>query len=145
MTTIFTIKDTDGYAHDVIGDCLADAWARLCEPYEGDDEAPKFLKTGVRQRSVPDADDWVDKYKPVRNHLVDDAPMDGAMFETFPPESDYVWEQHQKDPRRVWTEVDCDGVLYIIPGWHFVNRFGYYITEIPWEDGEQGNLEFVVG
>ncbi len=38
---------------------------------------------------------------------------------------------------RIWTLVDCDGKMYITPGWHYVNRMDYIITEIPWEDGQR--------
>jgi hypothetical protein len=35
---------------------------------------------------------------------------------------------------RVWTAVDGDnGELILMSGWHFVNRFGYIVTERPYD------------
>ena len=78
-------------------------------------------------------DQWVEKYKPIKNHLDKyshpDTPY--GMFETFGAEVDYVKEQ---DPNKIWTLVDGDCSSLMLAGWHFVNRIGYYITEVPWTD-----------
>ncbi len=35
---------------------------------------------------------------------------------------------------RVWTMLDCDGKVYLAPGWHHINRTGdYVITKNPWK------------
>lgn len=39
--------------------------------------------------------------------------------------------------RRVWTLVDADGFTLVVSGRHFVNRLEYYITEVPWPEGEE--------
>lgn len=72
--------------------------------------------------------EWVDKYKPIQNHIDENAAFGGTMFETFGAEYDFVVSQ---DPAKVWTYVDGDGGSCIIDGWHFVNRLGYFITEVP--------------
>lgn len=38
------------------------------------------------------------------------------------------------DGRLVWTILDCDGRLYVSPGFHFVNRIDYVLCEVPWTD-----------
>ena len=39
------------------------------------------------------------------------------------------------DPHHVWTLVDGDeGGQYAVPGFHFVNRFGYARTAQGWTD-----------
>jgi hypothetical protein len=81
-------------------------------------------------------DDWRDAYRPVSNTLRTNAPFDGCMFETFGPELDAVTAA---DPACVWTIVstDDDDGLYLLSGFHFVNRLGYLITERPWQgDGQ---------
>lgn len=81
-------------------------------------------------------DEWRDAYRPVRNTLRTDAPSDGCMFETFGPELDAV---RAADPACVWTLVSSDGDdgLYLLSGFHFVNRLGYLVTERPWQgDGQ---------
>lgn len=88
---------------------------------------------GVRvmsTRQVHDYDEWEVQFRPIKNSLRDDAPYDGRMFETFGEEEDYVKRQ---DPRLIWTVLDCDGLLWLSPGWHFVNRFGYFVTQKPFE------------
>ena len=40
----------------------------------------------------------------------------------------------------VWTVIDVDGLLSIVPGWHFVNRFSYIVTSRRWTDESE---EFV--
>jgi len=37
-------------------------------------------------------------------------------------------------PYNVWTLVDAEGNPVLLPGWHLVNRLGYYITEKPWTE-----------
>jgi hypothetical protein len=73
-------------------------------------------------------DDWQDNYKPIKNHLVKDAPWDGCMFETYGPENEFIRNQ---DQHHVWTLIDSDESdnPIIVEGYHFVNRIGYFITK----------------
>jgi hypothetical protein len=51
------------------------------------------------------------------------------MFETYGDEVEFVKSQ---SPANIWTYGDGDdGGGYIWNGWHFVNRLGYFITEVP--------------
>ena len=72
---------------------------------------------------------WLEEFKPITNHIDDNASFDGIMFETYGEEVEFV---KQQDPRCIWTYGDGDdGGSYIWNGWHFVNRIGYFITEVP--------------
>ena len=73
--------------------------------------------------------EWLDKYKPIKNHLV----KDGTSFETYGDEVLFVCEQPNAT---VWTEMDGDEGVYIVAGYHLANRICYYVTEIPWTDDE---------
>ena len=76
-----------------------------------------------------DFDEWCEKYKPIQNHIDTNASFDGAMFETYGDEVAFVKEQ---DGSYIWTYGDGDdGGSYVWNGWHFVNRIGYFITEVP--------------
>jgi hypothetical protein len=87
-------------------------------------------KEGMMGRAMS-WDKWVEKYKPVKNHMTD-APVDGFMFETYGKEVAHVKRVARKTPNKVWTMVDGDNCkCYAIPGWHFVNRIGYFICEVP--------------
>lgn len=76
-------------------------------------------------------EDWYDKYKPIKNHLVQDKERD--YFETYDIELGYVLGIADTQPKRVWTYVDGDGGTYVVDGYHLVNRIYYFITEEPYE------------
>jgi hypothetical protein len=79
-------------------------------------------------------DEFDDRYPLVRNHLnphagwvLGDGP--GCLFETYGKELEFVISQ---DPDTIWTFVDGDdGDMYVINGFHFVNRVGYLISTVP--------------
>jgi hypothetical protein len=76
-----------------------------------------------------DFDDWCDTYKPIKNHIDTNASFNGEMFETYGDEVAFVKEQTED---RIWMYGDGDdGGSYIWSGWGFVNRLGYFITEVP--------------
>jgi hypothetical protein len=77
-------------------------------------------------------DAWFNKFKPIKNHLDKYAGPDGSyMFETYGEEYDFVKEQ---DNKYVWTWVQGDMSDVIIAGHHWVNRLGYYVATVPWDD-----------
>lgn len=81
-------------------------------------------------------DEWVDQYRPIPNPTGDSGFCIGddcLMYETYAPDLDVVTAAHEKDPRTVWTLLDVDGDLYLGDGFHYVNRMGYFITEVPYE------------
>jgi len=76
-----------------------------------------------------DFDEWFDTYKPIPNNIDTNASFDGHMFETYGDEVEFV---KKADPAYIWTYGDGDdGGSYVWNGWHFVNRIGYFITEVP--------------
>ena len=79
-----------------------------------------------------DFDEWCDVYKPINNHIDKNASFDGAMFETYGDEYEFVKQSPEKN---IWMYGDGDdGGSYIWSGWGFVNRIGYFITEVPFPD-----------
>lgn len=79
--------------------------------------------------------EWLEKFEPMQNKI-EGADMIGAneygvRFETYGKEYDCVLFMLAFFPYHVWTELDCDGELIIGNGWHFINRFAYYITDKP--------------
>jgi len=79
-----------------------------------------------------DYDDFVETYKPITNHIDTNASFDGMMFETYGEEVEFVKAQ---DENRIWMYGDGDdGGSYLWSGWGFVNRIGYFITEVPFPD-----------
>ena len=72
---------------------------------------------------------WEDKFKPIHNHFSNDPDQD--MFETYGEEVEFVTKA---DNKHVWTWIQGDMSDLIVAGYHYVNRLGYYITEVPWEN-----------
>jgi len=72
---------------------------------------------------------WAEKFKPIKNHFHSDP--DEEMFETYGVEVEYV---RNYDPRYIWTNIQGDESDLLVAGYHYVNRLGYYLSEVPWED-----------
>lgn len=78
---------------------------------------------------------WWDRFVPVGEPESGAGPCMGdtpRMFETYGADLATVQAAHAATPDCVWTLVD-DGTAYgsIIPGFRFVNRLGYFITQHP--------------
>jgi len=79
-------------------------------------------------------EEWEATYKPIYNHIdinasFQDESGNGIMFETYGEEVAFVKEQ---DPNKIWMYGSGDdGGTYIWNGWGFVNRLGYFVTEVP--------------
>ncbi len=62
------------------------------------------------------------------------------------PTGNAVWERPEIrdaaepiEATHLWTILDIDGDLYIVPGYHFVNSYGYVVTKEAWEALDQQN------
>ena len=76
-------------------------------------------------------DEFYEQFNPVKNHIDTNASFDGCMFETFGPELLHVQGRLKDDvmKRTIWTIIEVEGKFYYVSGYHYVNRFGYLITE----------------
>jgi hypothetical protein len=72
---------------------------------------------------------WEDKFKPIKNHFSKDP--DETMFETYGEEVEFI---QKADNKYIWTYLQGDMSDLICAGYHYVNRLGYYISSIPWEN-----------
>ena len=83
-------------------------------------------------------DEFDEQYPLVPNHLNPNASWGygdsgGCLFETYGDELAFV---RQQNPAAIWTVIDGeDGDLYVVSGYHFVNRVGYLVSHIPVPDG----------
>lgn len=75
-------------------------------------------------------DQFWDTYKPIKNHLDDNASLGGMMFETYGQELEFVKSQPDN---LIWTYCDDGDTVFISSGYHFVNRLGYLIASTPFE------------
>ena len=46
------------------------------------------------------------------------------------------------DPHFVWTILDCDGRLYVSPGFRFVIRIDYVLCSVPWSDDDVAQPDY---
>jgi hypothetical protein len=76
-------------------------------------------------------EEWDKKFQPATNPFNKEASWNGVMFETYGEELDYV-QCH--DENHVWTLVDGDLGISLLAGYYVVNRIGYFVTEVAWED-----------
>jgi len=81
-------------------------------------------------------DDFYATYKPLTNPFNANVSWNGCMLETYGREHEHVLEMLKKEPRKVWTVLECDGSLIVTSGYHHVNRMGYILTEVPVADDE---------
>jgi hypothetical protein len=73
-------------------------------------------------------EEWLVKYRPIKNPFDANAADDGCMFETYGPDFEFV---RQQPVGIVWTLVEDGEKLFVCEGFHYINRLGYYVTEIP--------------
>ena len=81
---------------------------------------------------------WQEKYKPINNLLSDNASWqdedgNGILFETYGDEEKFV---SAVDYHYVWTYIDGDNGTYVVNGRAFINRIGFFISQVPWQDDE---------
>jgi hypothetical protein len=72
---------------------------------------------------------WEDKFKPIKNHFRKDP--DETLFETYGEEVEFV---QKADNKYIWTWIQGDMSDLVVAGYHYVNRLGYYISSVPWDN-----------
>jgi hypothetical protein len=75
--------------------------------------------------------EWQERFKPIKNHFAKNDP-DLEMFETYGEEVEFVISKAEEN--KVWTWADGDYCSFVSNGYHFVNRIGYYVCEVPYDD-----------
>ena len=83
-------------------------------------------------------DEFYEKFNPIKNHIDTNAAFDGCMFETYGQELDYIKGLIDDGGKAsVWTIEEVEGKMYFVSGWHFVNRFGYLVTNEPVSENDE--------
>jgi len=81
-------------------------------------------------------EDWIEKYKPIRNPFNEKQTGDDEDFEinwSSLEENDLL--DDNKGENRIWTLIQGDrDSLWLVSGYHRVNRLHHYITEMPYEE-----------
>lgn len=92
-------------------------------------------------KQVKTYDEWVEKYNPVKNEFEETGSFEGCTFDYT--EEDQLNFLKKQNPANIWTMVDAEDSYVIIPGFHWVNRDCYFVTEKPVEK-EDLSSEFIV-
>ena len=137
------IFSADGAEHVLSDEALA--WAEGCQDQTivpkkkiADEPAVEPPKPVTEAKDDDDEyDAWIDKFDPQKNTVTENAPFDGCMYETHGKDLDFVEETYKSAPNTVWTIVENDESMTILPGMHRVNRFGFFITKNPWTDKDK--------
>lgn len=79
-------------------------------------------------------DEWVEKYKPIRNHIEESSTFEGYAFETYGEEFDFVCNQ---SPDKIWTLRNLGHKEVITFGLGWVDRDFYFVTEKPCEKEDE--------
>jgi len=88
-------------------------------------------------------DNFDEVFKPQINHIDDNASFNGCMYETYGEEQDYVRAVAKENPKKVWTIIEGDEGMYYVTGFHHVNRLGYLICEVEFEEEMDIKMEGV--
>lgn len=77
-------------------------------------------------------DDWISNFHPIENPGGQGLEIDDRnfMFETYGDEFEKIRNAYREDPLKVWTLLEPTDEQFIVEGLHFVNRIGYFITQI---------------
>ena len=70
---------------------------------------------------------WLVKYRPIQNHLDKTAPYGRRLFGIRGKDLKFVRTQPYS---KIWTLVEQDGKIVIRENFRWVNRLGYFITEV---------------
>lgn len=75
---------------------------------------------------------WIKTYKPIKNKWDTESLYDGCLFGTI---GSAISDVRKSPHTNVWTLISGDNeTMWIVPGFRRVDREGYFITELPWED-----------
>jgi hypothetical protein len=91
-------------------------------------------------------EEWEQQYRPVTNHLDPEASFNdgngGLMFETYGQDYDHITSLlNDGQVNRIWTWVDSDMGTQIVNGFHLVNRIGYFVTDVLWQENVTVNVD----
>ena len=107
-------------AEEYINTFLGNYEVGICEVIDMNILSIKRIKT---------YDEWVGKYKPIKNEFEECGSFEGCVFDYS---EDDQWEfVKNQNPAHVWTMVWAEDTYAIIPGFHWVNRENYFVTELP--------------
>ena len=81
-------------------------------------------------------DDWFEKFKPIENPQIKDEGNEYLFEDCYEEDKEFIHDRIGS--KSIWTRIFGENAsVFLIEGRHLVNREGYYVTEVPYEEGEQ--------
>ena len=129
METIYEVTEQDGTCSQVIADDAVEAEEQYIEA-----QCAESISLPVTVEFVGTEPGWEEfqaKHHPLKNPRHETA-LEGCLFDLQADDLKFI---SQQSAATVWTLVEGDfGLSLIQPGFHFVNRLGYLVTQVPYDD-----------
>jgi hypothetical protein len=129
VETIYEVTEQDGTLSQVIADDAVEAEEQYIEA-----QCAESISLPVTVEFVGTEPGWEEfqaKHHPLKNPRHETA-LEGCLFDLQADDLKFI---SQQSAATVWTLVEGDfGLSLIQPGFHFVNRLGYLVTQVPYDD-----------
>jgi len=129
VETIYEVTEQDGTFSQVIADDTVEAEEQYIEA-----QCAESISLPVTVEFVGTEPGWEEfqaKYHPLKNPRHETA-LEGCLFDLQADDLKFI---SQQSAATVWTLVEGDfGLSLIMPGFHFVNRLGYFVSQVPYSD-----------
>ena len=129
METIYEVTEQDGTFSEVTADDAVEAEEQYIEA-----QCAESISLPVTVEFVGTEPGWEEfqaKHHPLKNPRHETA-LEGCLFDLQADDLKFI---SQQSAATVWTLVEGDfGLSLIQPGFHFVNRLGYLVTQVPYDD-----------
>jgi len=129
VETIYEVAEQDGTLSQVIADDAVEAEEQYIEA-----QCAESISLPVTVEFVGTEPGWEEfqaKHHPLKNPRHETA-LEGCLFDLQADDLKFI---SQQSAATVWTLVEGDfGLSLIQPGFHFVNRLGYLVTQVPYDD-----------
>ncbi len=97
----------------------------------------------MEHKTITSWEEWEKQYKPIQNHISNREEYNGWYFETYGGDLEFILTLANGDKAKtVWTLLADTGEYKqaIVAGYHLVNRFGYFVTEV---EAEMESIEVI--
>lgn len=134
MTKVWEFPNGDAIAAET----AEEAAEELRERNEDDNYNPKKAKL----TEIKDANDFEREFGTARQRPSRTESGSAEWLETYGKDLKKIMKlANSSDPKvsqTVWTVVEGDtGLLYLVAGYHYVNRLCYVISKRPWTTGQE--------
>lgn len=95
------------------------------------------------EKEFKECDDWFDSHAEdlyIASDKKEELPPFCYLWEDYEEAKQFIIDNKLQNTGRILTLVEEDGNMFVISGWHFVNRLGYFFSTKQIYDYENGLL-----